>query len=106
MWTKREKAMLKAIGREYFIELQNMRYYKASSKEQGDTEDLNREISRLICLGISWAAKAAVRTAREVKEPDWKGIWEELKKNSDNIIFSYGQRAYLLEIERRHGANP
>lgn len=39
----------------------------------------------------------AVCAAREVNEPDWKGMWNELKDNYGN------QRACLLEIERRHG---
>ncbi len=109
MWTRREKAMLRAIGKEYFTELKNMRYYKANSKERGDTADLNREISRLICLGLAWAAKAAVRAAREVNEPDYKAMWEELKTELNKVIENLSGQAvgntleHINAIERRHG---
>ena len=77
MWTKREKAMLRAMGQEYQI-----------NRDFGDTGD-EHIVAALI--------HTVVRAAREVKEPDYKAMWEELKDNSGN------QKACLLEIERRHG---
>lgn len=84
MWTKREKAMLKAMGREL--------------KHQ---ESLSCFYVRILEDMI----RITVHAAREVKEPDYKAMWEELKRQWGDGKFGIITKLsdFMAEIERRHG---
>lgn len=90
MWTKREKAMLRAMGKIYLANIKKMR--EALTGHVKDIRE-NKRKSLAACIIQS------VYAARKVNEPDYRAMWEELRGIHTGKSF----KIWMADIERRHG---